>query len=155
RRRSILDFVRQDLESLEPKLDARDRRKVDEYLTGVREIEQRIARFDDQPAVSAPALDRPDEEPRDLEEHIRLMGDLMVAAFQSDLCRVGTFMLANESSNKSHPMLDIGEGHHDLSHHQNNRDKQEKISRINRFYVAQLGYILEKMKAVKEGGGTL
>ncbi len=152
--RSLLDFVRQDLESLKTKLGGTDRRKMDEYLTGVRELEQRIARFGRMP-VEAPAFGRPDEIPRDNQEHIRLMCDLLCVAFQTDITRVATFLVANEGSNKSYPWLEIPEGHHELSHHGRSAQKQAKISRINRFHVTQLAYLLDKMSSVKEGDGTL
>lgn len=156
-KRALLDFVGEELASLTPRLGPTDRRKLDEYLTGVRELEERIGRFAS--PTSGPALvsdlDRPDGPPKDPEEHIRLMCDLMVVAFQSDITRVATFLIANAGSNRSYPTLDVAEGHHDLSHHGGNPEKLEKIARINRFHVTQLAYFLEKMRAAKEGGGSL
>ncbi len=154
-KRSILDFVARDLESLKPRLGKTDNRKMDEYLTAVREIEQRIARFGQMPPVDAPAFGRPEEIPSDNQEHIRLMCDLLVVAFQSDITRIATFLVANAGSNKSYPHLEIPEGHHELSHHGRNPEKLQKISRINRFHATQLAYLLEKLKSIGEGDGTL
>jgi hypothetical protein len=83
------------------------------------------------------------------------MADLMVAAFQADVTRVATFLITNDSSNRSYPWLDVPEGHHDLSHHGGNPQKHEKLVRINRFHVGQLAYFLRKLKGTREAGGTL
>src|SRR5207248_4741172 len=93
--------------------------------------------------------------PAGYHEHIRLICDLMVLAFQADVTRVVTFVLANEGSNKPYPFIGVSEGHHDLSHHENNAKKKEKIREINRFHVRQLAYLLTKMKEVREGDGAL
>jgi hypothetical protein len=154
-RQSILDFARQDVLSLKPKLGKTDQRKMDEYFTGVRELEQRIARFGALPPVSAPGFARPDGSPRDYQEHIRLMFDLMLLGFQSDITRITTFLVARGGSNHTYPNLGINEGHHELSHHGKSPDKLAKIARINRFHVEQLAYLLDKMKLIPEGDGTL
>ncbi|MEC8989446.1 MAG: DUF1552 domain-containing protein, partial [Verrucomicrobiota bacterium] len=93
--------------------------------------------------------------PDSYQEHIRLMGDMMILAFQTDVTRVSTFMLANAGSNRSYRPIGVNEGHHSLSHHQNDRDKLEKISKINTFHVEQLSYMLQKMKSIPEGDGSL
>lgn len=155
RRLSVLDFVAQELRSLEPRVGVSDRRKLDEYLTSVRELEGRIARAQSLPRVRAPGLLRPSGVPRDFGEHVRLMSDLLVTAFRADLTRVATLLLANAGSNRSYPELEIDDGHHDLSHHGRDADKQEKIARIDRFHVSLLAHLLEKLKAVREGDGTL
>jgi hypothetical protein len=155
KRRSVLDFVREDAGDLRQKLGADDRRKLDEYFAAVRDIEQRIVRAEKLPPVKAPDLAKPTAIPAAFEEHIRLMGDLMVLAFQADVTRVCTFVLANEGSNKPYPFIGVPEGHHDLSHHENNPKKKEKIRDINKFHVTQLAYILSKLKGIKEGDGTL
>jgi hypothetical protein len=154
-RQSLLDFVREDLASLQPRVGPKDRQKLDEYLSGVRELEGRIARFGELPPVHPPRFGRPEGPPPDLQEHIRLMSDLLVAAFQADVTRVATFLVTNDSSNRSYPFLDVPEGHHDLSHHGRNPQKQEKLVRINRFHVGELAYFLRKLKAAREAGGTL
>ena len=111
------------------RLGQTDQQKLDEYLTGVRQIEQRIVRAEQQVRsrlLNPTGLEKPTEIPGDYQEHIRLMGDLMVLAFQNDLTRICTFMLANEGSNKSYRFLGVPEGHHQLSHHQNDPEKIEK-----------------------------
>jgi hypothetical protein len=154
-RRSILDYVRQDVGQLLPRLGAKDRDKLDEYLTGVRELEQRVASVSRGPTPRLPAFDRPDGPPSDLQEHIRLMLDLMVAAFEADITRVATFLLTNEASNRSYPWLDVPEGHHDLSHHGGNPAKQAKLVRISQFYAEQLGYFLGRLARSRHEGPSL
>jgi hypothetical protein len=156
-KRSILDFVGEDAARLHSKLGAADRRKLDEYLTGVRELERRISRGG--PAAAnrpgPPAATGPAGIPDDYQEHIRLMCDMLALAFQSDLTRVATFMLANAGSNRSYRMIGVPEGHHNLSHHGGDPEKHAKIRCINRFHVSQFAYLLEKLKSINEGGGSL
>lgn len=152
---SILDFVLEDAKAIEPKISGADRRKLDEYFTGVREIEQRVRHFANAKPVDRPNIAIPGETPDDPAEHIRLLGDLVVLAFQTDLTRVTTFMFANEGSNRSYKMIDVREGHHSLSHHENNQEKIRKIAKINLYHMSQLAYILDRMDAVKEGDATL
>ena len=154
-RKSILDFVRDDSKELTTKLGGSDRRKLDEYLTSIRDIEQRIERAAKLPPVEAPKGAKPTGIPAAYQDHIRLMCDLMVLAFQADLTRVCTFVLANEGSNKPYPFIGVSEGHHDLSHHGNDPKKKQKIRDINRFHTSQLAYLLTKLKSIKEGDGTL
>jgi hypothetical protein len=154
-RKSVLDFVREDAGDLRGKLGASDQRKLDEYFSAVRDIEQRILRAEKMPPVKAPDLAKPAAVPAVYEDHIKLMCDLLVLAFQADVTRVTTFVLANEGSNKPYPFIGVPEGHHDLSHHENNPKKKEKIRDINKFHVTQLAYLLTKLKSIKEGDGTL
>jgi hypothetical protein len=153
--RSVIDFVREELALLAPRLGVTDRRKVDEYLSGVRAVEQRLARFASFGPLPVPSMARPGREKRDRQEHIRLMCDLLVLAFQNDITRVATFLVANAGSNKSYPDLDVPEGHHDLSHHGGVAEKQEKVARINRFHVEQLAYLLQRLREVSEPEGSL
>lgn len=155
-KKSILDFIADDAKRLQSQLGGHDNEKLDEYLTGVREIERRIE-LSEREASRGERLDflAPPGTPREFGEHIRLMCDMMVLAFQTDSTRVATFMIADAGSNRSYREIDVSDGHHDLSHHGGDRRKQEKIRRINRFHVTQLAYLLEKMKSVKEGNGTL
>ncbi len=155
RRKSILDFVREDSKGLENKLGVRDVRKLDEYFSSIRDIELRIERADKLPPVETPDCPQPTGIPASYEEHLRLMCDLLVLAFQADVTRVSTFVLANEGSNKPYPFIDVPEGHHDLSHHGNKEEKKAKIRQINLFHIRQLAYLLEKLKATPEGDGTL
>jgi hypothetical protein len=155
-RKSILDFVLEDARRLEPRLGTSDRKKLDEYLGSVREVEERIARVareDEQRATGG--VEPPGGIPKDHEEHIRLMLDMMVLAFQGDMTRVATFLISNEGSNRSYKFIDVAEGHHDLSHHGGSKDKQAKIQKINTFHVRQLAYFLEKLKAIPEAGGSV
>ena len=156
--KSILDFVLEDARSLTRKVSGNDRQKLDEYLTAVREIEQRIQRAEGESVSKSTVLaglGKPEGVPDSYQEHIRLMGDMMILAFQTDVTRVSTFMLANAGSNRSYRPIGVNEGHHSLSHHQNDRDKLEKISKINTFHVEQLSYMLQKMKSIPEGDGSL
>ena len=105
--------------------------------------------------VKTPDYKAPTGVPASYEEHIRLLCDLMVLAFQADVTRVCTFVLANEGSNKPYPFINVSEGHHDLSHHGNDEAKKAKIRQINTFHMRQYAYLLERMKAVTEGDGTL
>jgi hypothetical protein len=155
--KSILDLVQEDATDLKKQLGAGDLRKMDEYTSAVRELELRIQKVHDnltapppKPNVPAPA-----GVPKEYADHIRLMMDLMVLAWQTDQTRVVTFPLANDGSNRAYPMVGVSEGHHDLSHHGNDKAKQEKIRTINKFHVTQFAYLLEKLKGVKEGDKTL
>lgn len=155
-RKSILDFVMDDAKSLKTQLGTRDQQKLEEYFVGVREIEQRLARAEqfnrDERIYKG---DRPAGVPQDRGEHVRLLGDMMVLAFQADLTRICTFMIANDGSNVPYKQIGVAEGHHDLSHHGRDPLKQEKLQKINTFHIQQLAYVLEKMQSIKEDEGTL
>jgi hypothetical protein len=154
-RKSILDFVTDDASSLVRRLGTSDRRKLDEYLTCVRDLETRIAHAEEGTKVDLDGVARPAGIPDDYREHIRLMFDLMVLAFQGDVTRVSTFMYANEGSTKSYALLGVPEGHHDLSHHGGDPVKHEKLMKINRFHVEQFAYLLERLRSIREGEQTL
>jgi hypothetical protein len=154
-RKSVLDFVSDEADRLRSRVGSEDRRKLDEYFEAVREIETRLERTEKVGTGPASDVARPTGIPKGLEEHIRLMLDMVVLAFQADLTRVVTFMFANEGSNRSYPFLEVPEGHHDLSHHGGDRKKHEKLKRINTFHVRQLAYLLGKLKSIPEGDGTL
>ncbi len=155
RRKSILDFVREDSQDLSKRLGASDVRKLDEYFAAVRDIELRIERAEKLPPVKTPDYAAPSGIPRAYDEHIRLMYDMMVLAFQTDVTRIITCVVANEGSNKPYSFIEVPEGHHDLSHHGNNADKKEKIRKINLFHTRQLAYLLKKLNETPEGEGTL
>lgn len=157
-RKSILDFVLSDAQQLSGKVSGSDQQKLDEYLTAVREIEQRIEKAEATNKALrkfVEGVDKPEGIPGDYDEHLRLLGDMMVLAFQSDVTRVCTYMLANEGSNRNYRQIGVNEGHHTLSHHQNDPDKLAKISRINQFHVNQFAYVLQRLKSIREGDGTL
>ncbi len=155
-KKSILDFVMEDAEILMGKLGIRDQQKLEEYFAGIRELEQRLTKFEKEGAELALAgVNVPAGVPRDRGEHIRLMGDMMVLAFQGDVTRVCTFMFANDGSNRPYREIGINEGHHDVSHHGKSTDKITKKEQIDIYHVQQLAYILEKMQSIKEGDSTL
>jgi hypothetical protein len=155
-KKSILDFVSEDAADLRRQLGTTDQRKLDEYLAGVREIEQRLAKAATPIEASKVGMSRPTGYSREkYEEHLRLMADLLVLAFQGDLTRIATFVFANDGSNRSYRFIEVAEGHHDLSHHGRDKEKLKKIQKINQFHVTQLAYFLEKMKSVREGSGSL
>lgn len=154
--KSILDFVAEDARQLRKQLGGTDQRKLDEYLSAIREIEVRLTRAEKEPAPSTPTeAVKPTGIPKDFQEHLRLMADMLVLAFQGDLTRIATFVFANDGSNRSYKNIGVSEGHHDISHHNNNKDKLEKIRKINRFHVTQFAYLLEKLKGIQEGESTL
>jgi hypothetical protein len=154
-RRSVLDFVREDAGRLRRDLGRRDKLKLDQYLDSVREIERRIERSEDVKAQLPPGADPIDDVPEDYAHHIRLMFDLAALAFQTDSTRVITLMIAHDGSNRSYPFIGVPDGHHDLSHHGGNQEKQDKIAKINRFHAEQFAYFLEKLKSIREGEGAL
>ncbi len=158
-KKSILDFVLEDAKSLGGKVGGRDKQKLDEYLVAIREIEQRVERAEKTVAgadISAAAgYEIPDGIPESYEEHARLMCDMLVLAFQADVTRVSTFMLANEGSNRSYRNIGVHDGHHNLSHHQGDPAKKEKIRDINTFHMQQFAYVLDRLKSIPEGDGTL
>jgi hypothetical protein len=155
RRKSILDFVQEDSKDLAGRLGVNDVRKLDEYFSAIRDIELRIERAEKLPPVKAPDYAVPKGIPAAYDEHIRLMCDLIVLAFQADVTRVITCVMANEGSNKPYPFIDVKEGHHDLSHHGNDKVKKEKIRKINLFHTQHLAYLLEKLNKTNEGDGSL
>jgi hypothetical protein len=155
RRKSVLDFIREDTRDLAGRLGANDRRKLDEYFSSLRDVEQRIAKSAEAPTLPAAGPAAPSGVPRQYADHLRLMCDLIVLAFQADVTRICTFVLANEGSNRSYAFVDVPEGHHNLSHHGNDQAKKDKLRQINTFHVRQLAYLLEKLRSIPEGEGTL
>ncbi len=155
RRKSILDFVSQDSKDLTGRLGRNDVRKLDEYFSAIRDIELRIERAEKLPPIKAPDYAAPAGIPAAYDEHIRLMCDIVVLAFQADVTRVVSFVLANEGSNKPYPFIEVPEGHHDLSHHGGDDAKKAKIRKINLFHTQQLAYLLQKLKSTPEGDGSL
>jgi hypothetical protein len=154
-RRSILDFVREDSHDLEGRLGASDRRKLDEYFAAIRDVERRIERAARVPEVQPKGVAKPAGAPARFDDHLRLLCDLLVLAFQADVTRVCSFVFANEGSNRPYAFIGVPEGHHDLSHHSNDPKKRAKIRDINRFHVTQLAYLLTRLKSIREGDGTL
>jgi hypothetical protein len=153
RQKSILDFVLDDASALHRDLGRNDQHKLDEYLTGVREIEQRIQKAERFGPLPDPKAETPAGIPTDYQQHVRLMMDMLVLAFQTDSTRVSTFMLAHDGSNRSFKEIGVNDGHHNLSHHQNNADVLAKIAQIDQFYTAQLAYFIERLRDTKEANG--
>ena len=153
-RRSILDFVAADTKQLETGLGAGDRRKLDEYLESIRDVEQRIARAETEVAVD-PHMDKPYGIPADFAEHFAVMSDMLTIAFQADLTRVVTFLVTREGSSRSYRELGIPDGHHPLTHHQGDPEKIEKVAQINAYHAQQVATWIGKLKALPEGDGTL
>jgi len=153
KQRSILDFVLEDAHSLERQLNTRDRAKLDQYLTSVRGIEQRIERAERFPDAPDPERDAPDGIPASFEEHIAIMFDMMALAFETDSTRVATFLLANEGSNRAFPEIGIAEGHHYLTHHRNQDDMITKVAEIDRWYMARFARFLETLQDTKDSDG--
>ena len=150
--RSILDFIMEDASAVQRKLSGRDHEKLDQYLTSVREIEQRIEKAERMP-VANPDMEAPSGIPASYEEHIALMFDMLLLAFQTDSTRIATMLLAGEGSNRTFTEIGLTEGHHGLTHHRNNQEMIDKVKEIDRWYVQQLSKFLEKMEATKEVDG--
>jgi hypothetical protein len=151
--RSILDFVRDDARALERQLTYRDKQKLDEYLTSVREIEQRLEKADRFGAAPDPAVTTPPGIPPNFEDYIQAMFDMLVLAFQTDSTRIATFLLANEGSNRAFPEINIAEGHHFLTHHQGKQEMIDKVAEIDLWYVKYFAKFLEKMEQTKDVDG--
>ncbi|MDF1851733.1 MAG: DUF1552 domain-containing protein [Verrucomicrobiales bacterium] len=156
RRASLLDLLKDDMQSLKRELGAADRGKVDHYLESVREVENRIqkaeAGFAENPE---PDIDRPMGVPAKYADHARLMFDLQVLAMQGDVTRISTFQLARETSNRTYPEIGVPDPHHPLSHHGNDPAKIERMSKINAFHVSLFAEYLEKLSATEDGEGSL
>lgn len=151
--RSILDFVNEDAKAFQKELGQGDRMKLDEYLTSVREIERRIEQAEKWTLPDIEGMDVPKGIPPSYREHLRLMFDMMLLAFETDATRVATFALAHEGSNRNFNHIGVPEGHHSLSHHDRQAHKLEKIAKIDYFYMEQLAYFLEKARSKKDLDG--
>lgn len=155
-RRSILDLVGEDTRSLMRSLGPTDRRKVDEYLTAIREIEQRITRAEkEEQEALLPTLEKPAGIPIGFAEYVKLMYDLQVLAFQTDTTRIATLMVGREGSNRVYPEIGVPDPHHPLTHHRNNPEWIEKVTKINVLHAEMFAYFLGKLKSTPDGNGTL
>ena len=154
--RSILDAINSQVRRLQPNLGAGDRSRVAEYLDTVREIERRIQLSEKQNSNSTLSVPTsPSGIPDDHEAHTKLMFDLMAIAFQADITRISTFMMAREVSYRTFPKLGISESFHPASHHQNNADRLENLTKINTYHVSLVAHLLERLKSIPDGDGTL
>jgi hypothetical protein len=155
-RASVLDSVLEEARDLNRKLGGSDKQKLDQYLSGVRELENRLVRAEAlTPTVLPEDVSRPAGVPADLTEHIRLMCDLMVLAFQTDSTRICAFMLGREGSEQKYRSVGVNEGHHTISHHQQRQANIDKLKVINTYLVSQFAYLTGRLKSIKEGDGTL
>jgi Protein of unknown function (DUF1552) len=153
-RKSILDLVTNQSQSLMSQLGSSDQHKVDEYLTSVRDVEQRI-QFHSSNADAAPTMAKPVGIPPNFVDHAQLMNDLLLNALRADMTRVATFIYSKESSTRSYPELGFDDPHHPCTHHRNNPDLMERVTKINTHHVTQFAEFVRKAKAIKEGNGTL
>jgi hypothetical protein len=154
-RRSILDFVADDTKKLQTNLGPTDRRKLDEYLSSIREIERQIQNAEKDNAQINPGMEKPYGVPADFSEHFKLMTDMITVAFQADLTRVLTFLVTREGTSRAYREIGIPDGHHPLTHHRNDPGMMDKVTQINTYHVQQFAGWLEKLKSIKEGDGSL
>jgi hypothetical protein len=153
--RSLLDSVHEKVARLDRTLGPDDRAKLAQYVDAVRDVERRIQTAEEQSTRELPVVDQPAGIPHTYDEHATLMFDLMALAFQTDLTRVATFMIGREMSVRTFPQIGISEPHHPLSHHQNNPDKLAGQAKLNAYHVRLFTHLLEKLRAVREGEGTI
>ncbi len=154
-RKSVLDYVNERTKKLVSTLGPTDKRKIDEYLTAIREIEKRIARVESDNRQLTPEIDKPNGIPANFADHVRLMHDLLVVAFQSDITRISTMLYSREGSNRSYPELGFTDGHHPITHHRYIPELVEKVTKINAYHLEQFAYFIGKLKSIPEGDGTL
>jgi hypothetical protein len=154
--RSILDYVAGSIDRLETKLGKSDRNKLSEYLEAIRDIERRIQKAEQQSAeLKLPVMERPAAVPEAFDDYARLMMDLQVMAFQTDMTRVVTLMLGRAGSNRSYPSIGVSDGHHSITHHQNDPVKIDNIAKIDAHLVKTFAYLLDKLKSTPDGDGNL
>jgi hypothetical protein len=153
--RSLLDSMTQDVARLLTGLGAGDRSKLREYLDAIRDVERRIQLAQQQGIQELPVIERPAGIPAKLDEHARILFDLLVLAFQSDMTRVFTFMMGREQSNRSYPEIGIPDSYHPLSHHQNDPAKMDKVFQIDLYHSRIFAYLLDRLQSTPDGDGSL
>jgi hypothetical protein len=153
--RSLLDSVNDRVSQLQKKLGQADNRKVNDYLTALRDVERRIQKAEEQSSKQLPDVAQPAGIPDTFEAHVRLLYDLQLLAYQSDLTRVITFMYGREQTGRPYPQIGVPEPHHPVTHHQNDPAKMEKCARIQRHHIALFGEYLEKLRNTPDGEGSL
>ena len=154
-RRSILDFVTADTKKLQSTLGPTDNRKLDEYLSSIREVERQLIKAESESIQIDPGMDKPYGVPPDFGEHFKLMSDMMTIAFQADLTRVVTFLMTREGTSRAYREIGIPDGHHPCTHHQGKPELMEKVTQINEYHTKQLAGWLQNMKSIKEGDSNL
>jgi hypothetical protein len=153
--KSILDSVQDKLASLQRELGPNDRAKVNEFTDAIRDVERRVARAEEQSSLELPPIDQPQGAPAVFEDHLALMLDLQLLAFQSDLTRVISFMIGKEQSARPYPQIGVPEAHHPLSHHNDIPELIAQMSKINRYHTQLFSQYLAKLRATPDGDGTL
>jgi hypothetical protein len=153
--RSILDSVTARVKQLQQKLGPADNAKVNDYLESLRDVERRIQKAEEQSAKEGPDVDQPAGVPSGFDAHVRLLYDLQLLAYQSDLTRVITFMYGREQTDRPYPQIDVPEPHHSLTHHQNDPMKMEKCTKIQLYHVKLFADYLEKLRKTPDGNGSL
>ena len=154
-RASILDQVMGDTQKLESTLGPSDRRKLDEYLTSVREIEVQVQKAANSTTVIDPGMDKPFGVPSDYSAYFRLMTDMLLVAFKADITRISTFMIGREGSTRAYPEIGVPDGHHPLTHHDGNMEMLEKVRQINVYHATAMAAFLKKLKTTPDGDSTL
>jgi len=154
-RRSILDLVGERTTKLSGDLGASDRRKLDEYLTSIREIEQRIEKAEKDLTGLVPTIDKPSGVPVEYKDYVNLMFDLQLIAFQTDMTRVVTMMMGREGSLRTYGEIGVPDPHHPLTHHRGNPEWIEKVTKVNTLHIELFGAFIQKMKATPDGDGSL
>src|SRR6204780_5447367 len=153
--RSLLNSVNDRVSQLQQKLGRSDNRKVDDYLTSLRDVERRIQKAEEQSTKELPEVAQPAGIPNVFEDHVRLLYALQLLAYQSDLTRVTTFMYGREQTGRPYPQIGVPEPHHPLTHHQGNPEKMEKCAKIQRYHIALFTEYLEKLRNTADGDGSL
>ncbi len=155
-RKSMLDYISNQTRQLVGTLGPSDRRKIDEYLTSLREIEKRIVRVEvENERELTPQIEKPLGVPTGFVEHARLMNDLLLVALQADITRIATLMYAREGSSRAYPELGFADAHHPLTHHRNREELIEKVKKIECHHIEQFAHFVKNLKAAKDGDGTL
>jgi hypothetical protein len=153
--KSLLDSVIEEAASLQNALGRGDRVKLVEYLDSIRDVERRIQKAEEQSSRELPIIDHPAGIPATYDEHVRLMCDLQVLAYQADLTRVVTLMLGREFSGVTYPQIGVPDAHHPVTHHQQEPEKIAKVAKINAYHVTQFAYLLDRMRSTPDGDGSL
>lgn len=152
--RSILDYVLEDARAMQRRVAVADNRKLDEYLTGVRALEEQIQRAEALGDPRDPGIETPAGVPQGHEEYVNVMFELMALAFQTDSTRVISLMLGHDGDNRSYDFLGIPEGHHDLTHHQDNVDRIEKVKQIDQWYATQFAKLVQRLDSMEDTDGN-
>lgn len=153
--KSILDDITAEATAMMGHVGAADRARLSQYLDGMRDVERRIQMAEQQSARELPAMERPAGIPPEFTEHLKLMFDLQILAFQTDMTRMITFMMAPEQSNRTYPQIGVPDVHHSISHHRNDPDNLEKLAKIDNYHVSLLTYYLDRLRATPDVDGSL